>query len=471
MRLGRATRPSGARLPGATQRLASQVGCLMNVYEYPSLASSRRLRPPSHSGPRGGPASSFGARVAPAAHASARPSEAPTSPGAHRRVQEVRAGPRRHLPPPARAWAAAVPAPSASSGPRAASAAHTSARPSEAIPPAPAAVAAPSPAPAASAVVFLCVRPSPLLQELATPLCPYHEVYLCPDEPCAAREATPFAPGLLETQPGESEAAGFLGTVSFLPRRASSRCKALYHLCRGALASRGHAHVWLVEEDAFLPTEATLLNMDLAHPAADLLSPHHHLRFAEHAPDVNHWSGERRWNHWERARGHVPFPWASSLVCAVRASRALLSAIATHAARHGRLFFCEVMFNSLALHAGLVVACPPALARHVTWRQTWDLSRPFHPAHVYHPMKNLSTQLGLRRRHYAQPSGAWLEFADAVFGDAAAARARARIAAGEAREGTTQVWAAEAEEMAAEEMAAEEMAEAAVVADEAGSSP
>jgi hypothetical protein len=276
-------------------------------------------------------------------------------------------------------------------------------------------------------VIFLCVRPSALLQELATPLCPYHDVYLCSDEPAAAREASPFVPGQLSTEQGESEAAGFFGSVSFLPRRASSRCKALYHLCRGSLSRRDYAQVWMVEEDAFVPTEATLLNMDLAHPAEDLLAPFHHLRFAEHAPDVNHWSGERRWNHWERARGHIPFPWASSLVCAVRVSRALLAAVAAHVARRGQLFFCEVMFNSLALHAGLRVACPPALALHVTWRQTWDLSRPFHPAHVYHPMKNLSTQLGLRRRHYALPGGAWLEFADAVFADAAAARARGRI--------------------------------------------
>lgn len=298
-----------------------------------------------------------------------------------------------------------------------------------------------------SAVILLCVRASPLLQELATPLCPYHDVYLCPDEPCEAREASSFAPGVLETQPGESERAGFLGSVSFLPRRASSRCKALYHLCRGSLASRSAAgDVWLVEEDVFLPTEATLLNMDLAHPEADLLSPHHHLRFADHAPDVNHWSGERRWNHWERARGHVPFPWASSLVCAVRVSRALLAAIDEHVRLRGKLFFCEVMFNSLALHAGLSVACPQALSLHVTWRQTWDLSRAFHPAHVYHPMKSLSTQLGLRRRHFALPSGAWLSFADAVFADAAAARARQRIYAAE-----------EAEERAEEQ--AEEQAE------------
>ena len=257
-------------------------------------------------------------------------------------------------------------------------------------------------------VVILCVRPTPLLEALVTPLCPYHDVYLCCDaENLPCRAPSVGRPGLISLRRNQAEGAGFLGSVSFLPKRASSRCKALYWLCVGEGRNAGEgqppiSHWWMIEEDVLVPTEAALLALDDAHPSSDLLAPHHYVKRPGSGPDVAHWSGQRSWPHWHLASGLVHPPLASSMVCAVRVSRALLSRVGHLAASRRRLLFCEMLFNTLALQAGLDVATPARL-RGVVWREPRYTARfPYRPDCLYHPVKDLELQRAVRLRGFGR---------------------------------------------------------------------
>ena len=59
---------------------------------------------------------------------------------------------------------------------------------------------------------------------------------------------------------GESERAGYKGSVSFI-QGASSRCKALYYFCSRCddpTFADQFDHLWMIEEDVFVPRPDTI---------------------------------------------------------------------------------------------------------------------------------------------------------------------------------------------------------------------
>jgi hypothetical protein len=299
---------------------------------------------------------------------------------------------------------------------------------------------APSPLPPRTGVILLCVRPSEALRSLAAPLCPYHDVYLCADrEPggvAASKAPQGCQPGEICVSGAVAAAAGFRGSVSWLPERASSRCKALFWIChvyRGPIT-----RWWLLEEDVLVPSEAALLAVDARLPGADLIVPHHHPRDCRRRP---HWSGMHDWPHWRRADGLFPGGTRlfSSLVCGMRLSSALAEQVARHAARNRRLCFCEILFGTLAAAAGLRIHTPPELAATIRWRHAWEKQqRALHPALLYHPVKDLAAQARIRQQGAARED--WRRFVEQwVADDRPAAQAmRQRWAAELGRAGEEQ---------------------------------
>jgi len=254
-----------------------------------------------------------------------------------------------------------------------------------------------------SAVVVLAIRPGPKFLSFVADLATIHaRVYVCVDAPpidahsSGNSTSASLTMGLITTgsmpyraptipnvtfiqyPKGEAERAGYLGSVSFIPG-ASSRCKALYYFCSRcddpSFVSE-FDHLWMIEEDVFVPKTDTMHQMDHQFPAAGMLSPTHQM----YRGQGNEW-------HWPKVRSSgLAQPWFSSMICAIRISWPVLRAIRDFVASHRRLAFCEVIFNTLAHHAHASVITPPQL-RHIVWRNDWDHTNVTETFSLYHPIQ------------------------------------------------------------------------------------
>ena len=265
-----------------------------------------------------------------------------------------------------------------------------------------------------SAVVVLAIRPGPKFLSFVADLATIHaRVYVCVDAPpidahsSGNSTSASLTMGLITTgsmpyraptipnvtfiqyPKGEAERAGYLGSVSFIPG-ASSRCKALYYFCSRcddpSFVSE-FDHLWMIEEDVFVPKTDTMHQMDHQFPAAGMLSPTHQM----YRGQGNEW-------HWPKVRSSgLAQPWFSSMICAIRISWPVLRAIRDFVASHRRLAFCEVIFNTLAHHAHASVITPPQL-RHIVWRNDWDHTNVTETFSLYHPIKSHAMQFLIRER-------------------------------------------------------------------------
>ena len=146
-----------------------------------------------------------------------------------------------------------------------------------------------------------------------------------------------------------------------------------------------YEHVWFIEDDVFIPNKDAIQYIDKKYTenTADILSTTH---------GVNA-TGTLDW-HWKYAQGHIALPWASSMVCAVRLSRRVLTAVDNYRLDHGTLLFLEFFFNTLALHNEYTVLTAPELAG-IVYRRDWKKSD-IQQNHLYHPVKSWEEQKRMR---------------------------------------------------------------------------
>ena len=149
-----------------------------------------------------------------------------------------------------------------------------------------------------------------------------------------------------------------------------------------------------MEDDVLVPTRRTIAGLDAKYGGkADILSRQYGI-VTQMRTDW-HWS--------QAALNSVPLPWANSMVCAIRLSRALLGAVREHVESRGRLFFIEIMFLTLAIHRSLHIQAIPEM-RGLIFRYQWN-SAGIQPGHLYHPVKRVEDQIALRGQVRALLSG------------------------------------------------------------------
>ena len=146
--------------------------------------------------------------------------------------------------------------------------------------------------------------------------------------------------------------------------------------------------MWLIEYDVFIPSTAAFVDVDFAHPSADLLIRSYSSQ-AEHP----------EWPNWHLAREmDTPMKY-HGLVCAIRVSRELLDRVVAIGPRVKRLPYVESLYITLAM-------APPALEvqKVETWSFAFNNRRPelepirgmrhytADPSMWWHPVKNPGKQ-------------------------------------------------------------------------------
>ena len=177
---------------------------------------------------------------------------------------------------------------------------------------------------------------------------------------------------------------GFQNTHSKITG-ATSREKTLYYFYKNNI---NYDYIWFIEEDVFIPTIETIKNIDIKYPDNDLLVSGNNIIYEKHTDW--HWKLVNR-----QLSNKISLPYSCAMICAIRCSKKMLECIFNHAVKYKTLFFCEVMFNTLALHNNLNVKDIEELKTKV-WRKNWTKNE-ININNLYHPIKSIEDQYKFRK--------------------------------------------------------------------------
>lgn len=230
-------------------------------------------------------------------------------------------------------------------------------------------------------VCFLCVCPNEKVINFAKTVSAHYKTYIvCDDVNCK----TPEEPDVtfLKITDMESASAGWTKSNITLKKPTTAWDKVLYYF---AVKDTSPAHVWIIEEDVFVPDASVLTTIDAKYPDADLIAKQN-VRDDE--------DPEFMW--WYDADGYLEKPLYRSLVCATRLSRRLLGAVKEFVAQHKRLVFIEIIFNTLVAKQGMKLEMPEELST-IIWRHDWT-PETVDTKHLFHPIKDVTIHDSYRER-------------------------------------------------------------------------
>jgi hypothetical protein len=230
-------------------------------------------------------------------------------------------------------------------------------------------------------VCFLCVCPSDKVIKFAKTVSAKYKTYIVCDDPNCK---TPVDPDItfLKITDTESASAGWTKSNITIEKPTTAWDKVLYYF---AVKDTSPAHVWIIEEDVFVPDASVLTTIDAKYPDADLVAKQN-VREDEDPAFI--------W--WFDADGYLEKPLYRSLVCATRLSRRLLEAVKEFVAQHKRLVFIEIIFNTLVVQKNFKLEMPQELSK-IIWRHEWTADT-VDAKHLFHPIKDVTIHDSYRER-------------------------------------------------------------------------
>ena len=144
-------------------------------------------------------------------------------------------------------------------------------------------------------------------------------------------------------------------------------------------------NVWVFEDDVYIPSSQTLINLCLKYNKYDLVTANNFQR-------VN---GDMAW-YWPHIINKIEGPHYHSMMCGAGMSRAMLEKINERVQQKGELLYLEALFNTIATNSGLKVHNPFEL-KSIVWWGEWDINALLlFPDNVFHPIKPVERHQELR---------------------------------------------------------------------------
>lgn len=151
--------------------------------------------------------------------------------------------------------------------------------------------------------------------------------------------------------------------------------KFLFHFCK---LNQQYDFVWVFEDDVFIPSVQTIVDLHEKCSAYDLATPNNFAK-TDNAMD---------W-HWKHVVDKIQPPYHYSMVCGMGLSKRMLQKIRDYAYTNKTLFYIEVMFNTLAMQSGFSVITPLEL-KSIVWQGDFGLNEwLLLPNNVFHPLKDI----------------------------------------------------------------------------------
>jgi hypothetical protein len=188
----------------------------------------------------------------------------------------------------------------------------------------------------------------------------------------------------------ECEDNYFYGSVVYTQDRACSRDKSLYYFCK---INTDYDYIWFLEEDVFIPTKNTIQRIDniYINTNADILSAFNDIKLSHDDPNCVYWQ------HWWRNENKIKYPWAHSMISAIRVSKKMLECISTFVKINKLLLFDELLFNTIAIQNNLIIETPCELS-NIVFSFNDIIPNIVNSDFLYHPIKNLLKQNELRQQ-------------------------------------------------------------------------
>ena len=239
---------------------------------------------------------------------------------------------------------------------------------------------------ASNIICFLTVKPSELFYDFCKKLKnDKTDIYICIDNNnyCMSNYNSADGIKIIQLDNKICELAGFKSCVLTLRNRACSRDKALYYFCKNNI---NYNHLWLIEEDVFIPNIYTIENINNKYLTGDLLTRSNDIIYQR----------QTNW-HWGKINNTINInpPYSSSMICACRVSKKMMNCINDYATKYGTLFLDEALFNTLAVQSNLNIITPIELST-IEWRKDWK-KNDINPYYLYHPIKDIKVQYAYRK--------------------------------------------------------------------------
>ena len=159
----------------------------------------------------------------------------------------------------------------------------------------------------------------------------------------------------------------------------------MYYFCK---INTNYEYIWFLEEDVFIPNKDTIPKIDKLYKLEDLLS-------CENVIKKSRNDNSPFWQHWGRNEKKIDFPWAHSMISAIRVSKKLMECILEFVNNKKYLLFDELLFNTIALQNNLLVVTPIELS-NIVFSFHDIIPDNINENYLYHPIKNLKKHEELR---------------------------------------------------------------------------
>jgi hypothetical protein len=178
-----------------------------------------------------------------------------------------------------------------------------------------------------------------------------------------------------------SEEAGYKSSVGNFDNKAVSRDKGLYWFNKNEI---DYEYIWFIEEDVFIPTVNSIENLDKKYRTGDLLCRSNHIITEK----KNDW-----WWPYIDNQIKIDLPYSSSMICAIRCSKKMMTAIDEYASKYNNLFMDEALFTTLALHNNLSILLIPELS-DIMYNKEFNFTDidKNNLDKLYHPVKSIDQQ-------------------------------------------------------------------------------
>jgi hypothetical protein len=188
---------------------------------------------------------------------------------------------------------------------------------------------------------------------------------------------------LIQIDDKECASKGYTGTninsdATHIKKDTIAFDKMLHHFCE---VDKSYDFVWIFEDDVFIPNIDVIKNLHNKYSQYDLITSNNTLK----DDDLLDW-------HWRNVykEAKIGAPYYYSMACGIGMSKQMLESISKYANEHKKLFYVEVMLNTIAMQSDLIV-CEPFELKSIVWMGEWNIDEfLLLPENVFHPKKDIA---------------------------------------------------------------------------------